>query len=244
VSIIDNGDAGFETIGDWTHALNPSAGGYENDVHYSANGSGSDVATWTFDALTAGQYQVAATWSTHPNRATDSPFTVFDGTTELGSLDVNQESPPDDFSDQGANWDILGVFDIAGDTLVVRLSDDANEYVIADAVRIEWLGELPSGQSALGGTILLETQTDQIPNTQGPDQRGSANLGNETAAGEEAALHTGSGRTSMLQLRQGLWRSSNRSWIETAISTLTDTNASEENQTIDLLMRMEEFWFN
>ena len=45
--------------------------------------------------------------------------------------------------DAGANWKDLGsAFTITGTTLVVKLSDDANEYVIADGVRIERVGSL------------------------------------------------------------------------------------------------------
>ncbi len=52
---------------------------------------------------------------------------------------VNQEQAPNDFTFLGAGWDILGNFIITGNTLVVRLTNQANEYVIADAIRIERL---------------------------------------------------------------------------------------------------------
>ena len=57
-------------------------------------------------------------------------------------MDVNQELVPDDFTDRGVGWEILGTFDITGTTLVVELSDDANEFVIADGLRIESVGEM------------------------------------------------------------------------------------------------------
>jgi hypothetical protein len=68
---------------------------------------------------------------------------VLDGSTPLGTVRVNQELAPNDFSDAGTTWEDLGVFTICGNTLVVRLSDNANEYVIADAIRIERVGDLP-----------------------------------------------------------------------------------------------------
>jgi hypothetical protein len=43
---------------------------------------------------------------------------------------------PSDFNDGGAYWKDLGTFAIAGDTLTVQLTNDANEFVIADAIRI------------------------------------------------------------------------------------------------------------
>ena len=67
----------------------------------------------------------------------DAPFTVFDGSTLLETVDVNQELAPGDFMDAGASWKDLGTFTITADTLTVQLSNQANEYVIADAIRIE-----------------------------------------------------------------------------------------------------------
>ncbi len=135
--IIDNGDAGFSTVGAWT----PFAGqGHAGDVHFAAKGSGSAKATWAF-TVTPGTYQVAATWVAHANRASDAPYTVLDGSTPLGTVDVNQESAPNDFSDAGSNWEELGTFTVTGSNLTVQLSNQANEFVIADAVRIERVGD-------------------------------------------------------------------------------------------------------
>jgi len=141
IQTLDNGDAGFSTNGTWTQYWGE---GFQNDIHYSTAGSGSDSTSWNFD-VTSGQYQVAATWLQGNNRATDSPFTILDGATPLGTVDVNQELAPGDFSDQGALWKNLGTFNVTGSTLEVRLTDDADQYVIADAIRIERIGDLPSG---------------------------------------------------------------------------------------------------
>jgi hypothetical protein len=137
VQIIDNGDPDFSTVGTWTRFPNQ---GYQDDIHYAAAGNGSSVASWTFTGISAGAYRVSATWFPHPNRATNSPFTIRDGATPLATVRVNQELAPNDFTDSGAEWEILGgVYQIVGDTLVVQLSNDANEFVIADAIRIERL---------------------------------------------------------------------------------------------------------
>jgi hypothetical protein len=57
---------------------------------------------------------------------------------------VNQQVAPSGFSDAGALWQNLGNFQIRSGTLYVRLSDAANGNVEADAIRIQWLGPLPS----------------------------------------------------------------------------------------------------
>ncbi|MFP6612825.1 MAG: choice-of-anchor D domain-containing protein, partial [Pirellulales bacterium] len=149
--VIDDGDGGYNSVGSWGHFIGD---GQQNDLDFNAAGAGTDVATWTFGGLTPGSYRVSATWTEHPNRATDAPYTVLDGGAVLSTVDVNQELPPNDFNDLGSGWEDLGLFTIAGDTLVVRLSDDADQYVIADAIRIEELADIDDGAGTIdfGGT--------------------------------------------------------------------------------------------
>jgi hypothetical protein len=164
VQIIDDGDAGFTATAGFT----PFPGqGFQNDVRYAAAGSGTQTATWTFTGLPAGQYRVSATWSIDPNRATNSPYTILDNTTNLGMVRLNQETIPNHFVANGANWrNIGGPFTINSGTLIVRLADNANQYVIADAIRIERLTASPvtivddgdAGFSATGGFVTTTGQ--------------------------------------------------------------------------------------
>jgi hypothetical protein len=134
IQIVDNGNVGFSKVGNWPYSTGQ---GYGGDVHYSALGSGSDLARWTF-TVTPGRYRVSASWFAHANRASNAPYTVFNGGTALGTVRVSQKVAANDFSDAGVSWeDLGGPYDITGNTLVVELSDAANGYVIADAVRIE-----------------------------------------------------------------------------------------------------------
>jgi hypothetical protein len=143
VQIIDDGDAGFSTIGNW---ISTSGQGRGSDVLYSERGTGADIARWSFSGLTAGQYRVSATWSRQSNRATNSPFRILSsvGGSVLGSALLNQELAPNDFTSDGSSWENIGTVTIIGNTLVVELSDLANEFVIADAIRIERIGDLPT----------------------------------------------------------------------------------------------------
>ncbi|MEX2175037.1 MAG: choice-of-anchor D domain-containing protein [Pirellulaceae bacterium] len=138
--VIDNLDPRFSVVGNWT----PYGGqGYQGNIHYAAAGSGSAVARWSA-TVTPGQYRVAATWDPQANRATDAPFSILSGGTNLGTIRVNQEQAPSGLTDQGVGWKDLGTFNITGDSLVVELGNAANEYVIADGVRIERVGDLPT----------------------------------------------------------------------------------------------------
>jgi len=136
--IIDDSSAsGFTVTPGW---ILYGGQGYLNNVHYVGAGNGSEVATWTFSIVPGGKYDVAVTYSAQGNRATNAPYTVYDGGTSLGTIAVNQQLTPNDFSDQGVGWKDLGTFTISGNTLVVTLTNAANNYVIADAVRIQKVG--------------------------------------------------------------------------------------------------------
>ena len=65
---------------------------------------------------------------------------MLDGSSALATVDVNQELTPGTFNEDGVDWLDLGQFTITGSTLNVQLSDDANEFVMADAIRIEQVG--------------------------------------------------------------------------------------------------------
>ena len=128
------------TIGGWWIEDYIGCPGYGGNFHSvdTAN-PGSAVATWTFPDLTAGEkYKVAVTWTTDSNpdnRPSDAPYTIKDGAAVLATVDVYQKTPGTDFEDEGVWWKILGTYTIDSGTLVVELSNDADSYVSADAVR-------------------------------------------------------------------------------------------------------------
>lgn len=143
--IIDNGDAGFSSVG----LFNSQSNGGRNGTYFQAlNGDGSSVATWQFTGLAAGVYNVAATWGGYFIRATNAPYTITDSTGST-TVEVNQRLDPDDFTENfmgiTASWENLGqsfVVDGTG-TLTVTLSNLADNYVYADAIRVERTGDLP-----------------------------------------------------------------------------------------------------
>ena len=150
IVIMDNGDTGFSSSGMNYYS---GAGYFQNDVHYAAAGSGSAVATWTFTGLSPGVYRVSSTWLAEQNRATNVPYTVFDGATSRGTVLINQELAPNDRVDAGVPWEDLGSsFSITGTTLVVQLTNNANEYVMADGIRIERLSPLLAAGGEISGS--------------------------------------------------------------------------------------------
>jgi hypothetical protein len=127
--------------GTWSYS-GRSAGYFQNDHHYRAPGTGANVVQWEFADLEPGAtYQVSATWSGTWNRASDAPYTISDGVSST-TVDKDQGTAPNDFTDAGASWEFLADFtlDAGSSTLTVQLSDDADGYLIADAVRIVRVG--------------------------------------------------------------------------------------------------------
>lgn len=132
-TIIDDDDAGWSKAGSWTVS---TSAGFNGDHEFSAAGSGTDTQTWTF-TVTPGLYAVYATWPVGANRATNTPFIIKDNTTTLATLAINQETLQTDLSESGAVWKLLGAFNITSTSLVVQITDAANEFVIADAILIK-----------------------------------------------------------------------------------------------------------
>jgi hypothetical protein len=105
-------------------------GGYGDDYRWHAKGDGSCTATWTPDIVDEGYYNIYAWWKASSNRATDAKYTIYyDGGSE--TVQVNQEI-------NGSQWNYLGTFPFAAGTSgYVVLSDNADQYVIADAIKWE-----------------------------------------------------------------------------------------------------------
>ena len=70
----------------------------------------------------------------------DASYQLFDGLNSLGTIVVDQHSPPTGTSLDGRNWDSLGTFQIDSGELVVELDNNANGSVVADAVRLRPVG--------------------------------------------------------------------------------------------------------
>ncbi len=136
--IIDNGAPGFtRSYTGWSTLTNTQA--YQLDYEYANPGNGSVFANWNFTAIPNGSYEIYARWSAFGNRATNAPFTVssgLGGNSELATVLVNQQlAPTGDFSN-GVTWQSIGTFEVTNNVLRVRLSNNANGYVVADAIRI------------------------------------------------------------------------------------------------------------
>ena len=91
-------------------------------------------ASWTFTVAAGAEYEVELGWLTHGSRTQGAPVEIWDGTTRVGTVSVDQRR---DGAFQQV-WEDLGTFTISSGTLVVKLSDAgvADGIIVADAVRV------------------------------------------------------------------------------------------------------------
>jgi len=130
--IVDNLDSGFATIGSWNTSTS-IPGYYATNYRYNKEGVGNDKATWSFAIPKAGTYKVYAWWSASSGRASNSPYTIND---YYGSTTVRVNQKVD-----GSQWYELGEFYFKEGNYSVTLTDNADDTVVADAVRIVFLND-------------------------------------------------------------------------------------------------------
>jgi hypothetical protein len=148
--IIDDRDAGFLTSfsQDPWQAYTQVQGQHYGDSHcYNGQiGTGQDTATWLFTVPRPGRYKVYAWWWESSWRPTDVPYTI-NHLNGSSTVRVDQQT-------NGGQWNLLGTFDFQDRGSVV-LSDDASSGrdMVADAIRLYYLGALPLASPTAGPTL-------------------------------------------------------------------------------------------
>lgn len=126
--ICDNDKPSVTLSGAWgNNTVNETEQRYELSVEQASAGDGSSTATFRPNLPTGGRYKVYARWTSHPNRATNAPYTLHHAKGRE-TVRVNQEQ-------DGGRWILLGEHEFhQGTGGHVVLSNDADEWVVADAV--------------------------------------------------------------------------------------------------------------
>lgn len=133
--IVDNWQPGYQEVGEgWITLL--GWGGYGNTHSYAPAGDGSQSASWRVDRLKPGDYEVRITWTAWENRASNAPFQIYDGSSLLTVVRINQKVRPSGIDVHGISFQSLGVFSVRSGTLTVVLTDDADNLVVADAIHV------------------------------------------------------------------------------------------------------------
>ncbi len=130
---VDNGDAGFISLGAWQNASHPDA--HEGDLLYTGPGSGVRKAAWRVDSIASqGESYEVHVWKFDHDwssiMATNARYKVYhkDGVSDW--IAVDQSTPGDE-------WILLGTFEFdTTSSQGVLLTDWADGFVIADAIRL------------------------------------------------------------------------------------------------------------
>jgi hypothetical protein len=131
--LVDNGQDTYVQTGTWS--LDDTAG-FNGQQYTAAGGGGSNQVAWTFNDLAVASYEIYITWSPVSGAATDAPLSVWAAGSPLDTIPVNQGSNPNDRLDHDTHWCYLGEFAVPTGPLEVRLTDEADGTVVADAVWI------------------------------------------------------------------------------------------------------------
>jgi len=140
--IVDNTDVAFYTTGDWT--TSQWADGYEgSNYSYSSAGTGSSVATWNLNIIKT--FDIFAKWTSSSSRGSNVKFVIH----HLDSRDnLVTETVTVDQRQSGGEWVKLGTYRMSALTGRVTVSDDADGYVIADAILFREAGAAIPEESA------------------------------------------------------------------------------------------------
>ena len=107
--VIDNGDAGTKASGTWKVSGGPDPFGTESLYSNAATDS------YSFETSITGKQEVYLWWTEHSNRCTSVSVKIFNGTTPLGTVKINQHQ-------DGGQWNALGTYSFSGKAKVTILS--------------------------------------------------------------------------------------------------------------------------
>ncbi len=121
---IDNRDPNTSKSGSWRNSggKNP----YDGSSLYSKQAG----AQYTFEKSSSEpSFQVSLWWTEYANRSTSVPVKIYDGTTLLDTIRVNQKA-------NGGKWNELGTYNFSNKPKIIVVSEGNNLSTCADAVRL------------------------------------------------------------------------------------------------------------
>ncbi len=141
--IIDNGQTGFGTLGQWS--TRESSGFNRNDA-FAQQAEHPVRSEWTFEVPETGWYDVFVTWPDNGSNASQAIYNVWNGTSEhFGPVAVDQTRPPTGIEVEDADWHKLGTFPINQSYLIVQLDGSLAPSSSADGVLVS-VGQQPENQ--------------------------------------------------------------------------------------------------
>jgi hypothetical protein len=160
IAVKDNSQAGYYQYGLWTVA----SGGYLGNYAFANPATSSTASSHWMLTVPAGTYDIWATWVNAASNATNTGYSIYDGFSKLGTVQVNQQLAPGDGSYGGVLWAELGTFTVKnGQITIAESATGANGDIVADGVLM-----VPNN-SATAGAVLPSLAPGAAPSsTSGP----------------------------------------------------------------------------
>ena len=175
--VLDDGVVDHRLVGNWKKVAGK---GFAGDMRTAGKGNGSLISSWTFNRLPAGTYEVWATWVPAKTNATNAPFILRSDGKLLKTTRVNQKIAASGLVADGVGWRHLGTIAVSGGSAFVKLANNANGSVVADAVRLQRVFPTPAPLNDMPG----------YQNTGGPDTPGGNANDFGTTPGNDAGPET------------------------------------------------------
>ena len=133
--VSDNESSGFVAYGPDAGTSTATEGYVGQNYVVMPAGTGNNYASWSVNDLSSGtEYRLAANWTSYRNRATNAAYQVqyqtMDGKFAESEFTADQTSG-------GGTWQDLGSFIPGSSQVTVLLTNEADGYVIADAIKLE-----------------------------------------------------------------------------------------------------------
>jgi hypothetical protein len=129
VIVKDNGQAGYYEYGQWSTA----SGGFNGNVRTTGTGTSATNAQWALQ-VPPGTYDFYATWTASSSNTSAASFFLYDGTSKLATVAVNQKTTPADGQYGGVTWAKLGTFTVTNGRVLFVLPATTGGNVVADGV--------------------------------------------------------------------------------------------------------------
>src|SRR5262249_44721148 len=116
--VLDNRGANYSQAGTWTNSTVYAGyvAGYGGDYSWSAAGAAPSTAPGRAAGLVPGGSAVGAPWVPDSNRATNAPYRIYDGTTLIAPVRVDQTKAPSGVTAGGVVFQSLGIYSFTSGT--------------------------------------------------------------------------------------------------------------------------------
>ncbi len=153
IIIDDSSPTGYSETGpSWSGNADGAAWNGEEDYNAEA-AVGAATATWTTNQVQPGtQYLVQASWDASSDHCSAAQYNIYDGTTLIATVTVNQQVAPVGPTYNGVTFQTLTSLVPTTGTITVSVTNEAWGALIADAIRIAPPGETPPSAKFTGPT--------------------------------------------------------------------------------------------